>query len=251
MSSAEDVNWGLRHTAELLTAEELERLAREDPPRHPALPAPGSVVGFLRTHLVRIAGGPDRPPSRRGIQETVSSALQTLKGPSPQLFLVQLRERLAFEQTRARLHACLLEKTRAEGGYPGGPTPARLVELHLQEMEHLNLVRECIHRLGGSAPALTTSEDDTGPRLQGLLQVAEQPGATLQDALRAVLVSEIINHTGWALLVELTQELGPADMVDAFREVLRAETLHLGEVTEWVANLPDEARAQEALASNG
>lgn len=251
MSSTEDVNWGLRHTAVLLTSEELERLAREDPPRHPALPAPGSVVGFLRTHLTRIAGGPDKPPSRRGLKEAVSSVFQTLKAPSPQRFLAQLHERLAFEQPRSRLHACLLEKTHAEGSYPGGPTPARLAELHLQAMEHLNLVRECIHRLGGDAPAQTASEEGTGPRLQGLLQVVDEPGATMQDALRAVLVSEIINHTGWALLVELAQELGPTDLVDAFREVLRAETLHLGEVTEWAANLPDEASPQEALASSG
>ncbi|NRD53038.1 ferritin-like domain-containing protein [Corallococcus exiguus] len=248
MSSGEGGDWGLKHTAAQLTAEELEQVAREEPPRDSALPPSGSAVRFLRVHLMRIAGhlGELQPPDFR---ELVGQALQTAEGPTPLLFVAQLRERLAFERTSSRLYAGLLVKTHALGSYPGGPTPERLVELHNQELDHLNLIRECIYRLGVDASQLTAQGDGADPRPHGLLRAVDDPCATLPDALRAVLIAEILNNAGWAMLVDLAQELGPPDLVDAFREVLREETLHLEEVTTWVANLPDDVRVTDARAS--
>jgi hypothetical protein len=238
MSSAEDVTWGLKHTASLLTPEELERAAREPPPRDPALPPPGSAAGFLRIHLARIAGH-------------LEDALPSFKGPTPLLLISQLRERLAFERTSSRLYAGLIVKVHAHGAYPGGPTPERLVELHNQELEHLNVVRESLHRLGTGAPSLSVAGDGTDAQLQELLQAVDDPSASLQDALRAVLVAEIINNAGWLLLVELAQELGPQDQAETFREVLRAESLHLEEVSGWIAHLQDaDAPASEVRASS-
>ncbi|RKI44907.1 ferritin-like domain-containing protein [Corallococcus sp. AB004] len=248
MSSGEGGDWGLKHTAEQLTAEELEQVAREEPPRDLALPPSGSAVRFLRVHLMRIAGhlGVLQPPDFR---ELVGQALQTVEGPTPLLFVAQLRERLAFERTSSRLYAGLLVKTHALGSYPGGPTPERLVELHNQELDHLNLIRECLYRLGVDSPQLTPQGDGADPRPHGLLRAVDDPCATLPDALRAVLIAEILNNAGWAMLVDLAQELGPPDLVDAFREVLREETLHLEEVTTWVANLPDDVRVTDARVS--
>ncbi|AFE07062.1 hypothetical protein COCOR_06690 [Corallococcus coralloides DSM 2259] len=248
MSSVEGGDWGLKHVAAQLTAEELEQVAREEPLRDSALPPSGSAVRFLRVHLMRIAGhlGELHLPD---FQEVVGHALQAVEGPAPLLFVAQLRERLAFERTSSRLYAGLLVKTHALGSYPGGPTPERLVELHNQELDHLNLIRECIYRLGVDAPQLTAHGDSADPRPHGLLRAVDDPCATLPDALRAVLISEILNNAGWAMLVDLAQELGPPDLAGAFREVLREETLHLEEVTTWVANLPDSMRFTDARAS--
>lgn len=248
MSSGEGGDWGLKHTAEQLTSEELEQVAREEPLRDSALPPSGSAVRFLRVHLMRIAGylGELHLPD---FKEVVGHALQSVEGLTPLVFVAQLRERLAFERTSSRLYAGLLVKTHALGSYPGGPTPERLVELHNQELDHLNLIRECIYRLGVDVPPLTAHGDSVEPRPHGLLQAVDDPCATLPDALRAVLISEILNNAGWAMLVDLAQELGPPDLVDAFREVLREETLHLEEVTVWVANLPDDVADARVSAS--
>ncbi|RKH71136.1 ferritin-like domain-containing protein [Corallococcus aberystwythensis] len=250
MSSGEGSDWGLKHAAEQLTVEELEQVAHEERFRDSALPPTGSAVRFLRVHLMRIAGhlGELHLPD---FQEVVGNALQAAEGPTPLLFVAQLRERLAFERTSSRLYAGLLMKTHVLGSYPGGPTPERLVELHNQELDHLNLIRECIYRLGVDAPRMMAQGDSADPRTHGLLRAVDDPCATLQDALRAVLISEILNNAGWALLVDLAQELGPPDLVDAFREVLREETLHLEEVTEWVANLPDDIRVTSTRSSTG
>lgn len=245
MSSGEGGDWGLKHTAEQLTAGELEQVAHDEPFRDTGLPPSGSAVRFLRVHLMRIAGhlGELHLPD---FKEVVGAALHPVEGPTPLVFVAQLRERLAFERTSSRLYAGLLVKTHALGSYPGGPTPERLVELHNQELDHLNLIRECIYRLGVDAPPLTAHGDGADPRPHGLLRAVDDPCASLQDALRAVLISEILNNAGWAMLVDLSQELGPPDLVDAFREVLREETLHLEEVTSWVANLPDDVRVTDA-----
>ncbi|WP_375754276.1 hypothetical protein [Corallococcus exercitus] len=250
MSSGEGGDWGLKHTATRLGFEELEQLAREEPFRDSALPPSGSAVRFLRVQLMRIAGhlGELHLPD---FKEVVGGALQAAERPTPLLFVAQLRERLAFERTSSRLYAGLLVKTHALGSYPGGPSPERLVELHNQELDHLNLIRECVYRLGVDAPQLTTPGDGADPRTHGLLRAVDDPCATLQDALRAVLISEILNNAGWSLLVDLAQELGPPDLVDAFREVLREELLHLEEVTGWVANLPEEVRVAKARVSTG
>lgn len=250
MSSGEGGDWGLKHTATRLSAEELEQVAREELFRNPTLSPSGSAVRFLRVNLMRIAGhlGELHLPD---FKEVVGSALQAADHPTPLIFVAQLRERLSFERISSRLYAGLLVKTHALGSYPGGPTPERLVELHNQELDHLNLVRECIYRLGMDAAQVTVSGDGADPRTHGLLRAVDDPCATLQDALRAVLISEILNNAGWALLVDLTQELGPSDLVDAFREVLREETLHLEEVTDWVANLPEDLRAAAARVSTG
>ncbi|NOK16206.1 ferritin-like domain-containing protein [Corallococcus carmarthensis] len=250
MSSGEGGDWGLKHTATRLTSEELEQVAREEPFRDSALPPTGSAVRFLRVHLMRIAGhlGELHLPD---FKEVMGHALQAVDGPTPLLFVAQLRERLAFERISSRLYAGLLVKTHALGSYPGGPTPERLVELHNQELDHLNLIRECIYRLGVDAPQLTAHGDGADSRTHGLLRAVDDPCATLQDALRAVLISEILNNAGWAMLVDLAQELGPPDLVGAFRDVMREETLHLEEVTDWVANLPDDVRVTGTRVSAG
>ncbi|MBN8233431.1 ferritin-like domain-containing protein [Corallococcus macrosporus] len=250
MSSGEGGDWGLKHTATQLSAGELEQLAHEEPFRDSVLPRSGSAVRFLRVHLMRIAGhlGELHLPD---FKEVVGGAIQAAEQPTPLLFVAQLRERLGFERTSSRLYAGLLVKTHALGSYPGGPTPERLVELHNQELDHLNLIRECIYRLGMDAPQMMASGNTADPRTHGLLRAVDDPCATLQDALRAVLIAEILNNAGWALLVDLAQELGPPDLVDAFREVLREETLHLEEVTDWVANLPEDIRAAAPRASAG
>ncbi|MFB1483873.1 hypothetical protein [Corallococcus sp. RDP092CA] len=248
MSAAEGGDWGLKHSAEQLTVEELEQLAREEPRHDTARRPSGSAVRFLRSQLARIAGqlgGLNLPD----FKEVVGSVLQVVDGATSLLFVAQLRERLAFERTSSRLYAGLLVKTQALGSYPGGPTAERLVELHNQELDHLNLVRECIYRYGADAPQVAGLGDGADPRPHGLLRAVDDPCATLPDALRAVLIAEILNNAGWAMLMDLAEELGPSDLVGAFREVLREETLHLEEVTTWVANLPDDASAEDPRAS--
>ncbi|WP_223637714.1 ferritin-like domain-containing protein [Corallococcus sp. EGB] len=248
MSAGEGGDWGLRRTAEQLTVEELEHVAREEPLHDSTRRHSGSAVRFLRAQLSRISGhlGELHLPD---FKEVVGSALQAVEGAAPLLFVAQLRERLAFERTSSRLYAGLLVKTHALGSYPGGPTPERLVELHNQELDHLNLVRECIYRLGADVPQMAPLGDGADPRPHGLLRAVDDPCATLQDALCAVLISEILNNAGWAMLVDLAEELGPPDLAGAFREVLREEALHLDEVTTWVANLPDDLHAGNARVS--
>ncbi|RYZ43090.1 MAG: ferritin-like domain-containing protein [Myxococcaceae bacterium] len=234
MSRDEDVKQGLVRTATLLSAQELEHLAH-GAVRNTVLVPAGSAVQSLRIHLSRIAGDLDALPTT-ALRERMSGALQALKGGSPALFIDRLCERLAFERTSSRLYAGLLLKTHALGTFAGGPTPERLLELHNQELEHLGRVRDALLRLGAPPSLRTPSGDIAGLQSQGLIQAIDAPGATLMDALRATLVSELINNTGWALLVDLASELGPPDLEQAFREVLHVESRHLAEVTLWVAN---------------
>ncbi|RKH34715.1 ferritin-like domain-containing protein [Corallococcus praedator] len=235
MSSDEDVRQGLMRTAMLLDAQELEHLAH-GAVRDTVLPPAKSAVQALRIHLSRLAGDPDVLPPPRAFREKVGHALQALKGTAPALFIDKLCERLAFERTSSRLYASLLLKTHTLGTFAGGPTPERLLELHNQELEHLGMVREGLLRFGAHPSLRTPSGDVASAQSRGLIQAVDAPGATLMDALRATLVSELINNAGWALLVDLASELGPPDLELAFRDVLHVESHHLAEVTVWVAN---------------
>ncbi|RKG81780.1 hypothetical protein [Corallococcus terminator] len=234
MSWDEDVKQGLKRTAMLLSEQELEHLTH-GAVRNTVLPPAEGAVQSLRIHLSRIAEASDVMPTT-AFRERMSGALQVLKGGSPALFIDRLCERLAFERTSSRLYAGLLIKTHALGTYDGGPTPERLLELHNQELEHLGQVRDGLLRLGAPPSLRTPSGDVADSQCRGLIQAIDAPGATLMDALRVTLVSELINNAGWAMLVDLASELGPPELEQAFREVLLVESGHLAEVTLWVAN---------------
>ncbi|RYZ37699.1 MAG: hypothetical protein EOO72_10345 [Myxococcaceae bacterium] len=236
MSPDEDVKRGLKRTALLRTAQELEHLAHTAPA--------GGVVQFLQGPLARIAGALDGvAPS--ALRKRMSGALQSLKGAKTALFVDRLCERLSFEKTSSRLYASLLLKTHALGTYTGGPSSERLLELHNQELEHQALVREGLLRFGIPTSLRTPSGDVADSQSRALIQAVDAPGTSLLEALRATLVSELINNAGWAVLVDLAAELGPSDLEQSFREVLLAESRHLTEVTVWVTNgtYTDEASA--------
>lgn len=185
------------------------------------------------------------PASLKGV---ASTAGQVIKGHRPTAFLDRIAERLAFERAGSRLYEALLAKFDA-GGFEGGPTREELVHTMHQEIQHFQLLKECMEQLGADPTSQTPRADLVGVEAQGLLQVVTDPRTTFAQSLHAGLVAELADNEGWETLSELAESLGQDEMATRFRAALAEEQQHLVLARRWMADFTSrEARADLASA---
>jgi rubrerythrin len=162
-------------------------------------------------------------------------ALDGIKGKKATVFIDRLGERAAFERTGTRLYEAMIAKYDALGGFDGGPSRERLEEIRDEELEHLAMVEEAIEALGGDPTVMTPAADVVGVEGTGLVQVLTDPRTTLEQCLGALLVAELTDNDGWAVLAGLADAMGHDQMAEVFREALSEEAVHLADVREWIA----------------
>ena len=147
----------------------------------------------------------------------------------------QLAERLAFERTGTRLYEALLAKLEATDEREEGPTRVQLLRIRDDELAHFGLLTAALERLGADPTALSPSADVMAVASSGLLAVVTDPRVTLTEALKAILVAELVDNDAWQLLTELADKVGQDDLATAFRTALAEEQEHLAAVRLWVA----------------
>jgi hypothetical protein len=190
-----------------------------------SVPVPGTLKGMLK------------------------SGADMITGKRPQVLVDKLGERLAFERGGVRLYDSLLVKCRA------APTPLPADDLDAlhrfrdQEREHAALVIEELKRLGADATAQTPCADLVGVESMGLVQAMNDPRTSLVQSLHVMLDAELIDNTGWDMLVKLALASGHDDMAQRFEIASRQETEHLVHMRRLVDQLTLQDASLTAAAA--
>lgn len=153
----------------------------------------------------------------------------------PAVLLDKLSERCAFERSGTRLYEGLIGKLQVRGTFEGGPTEEKLREFMEAELRHFQLVASALTALGGDPTAMSPCANVSAVASQGLVQVISDPRTTLAQALQAILIAELADNDGWAMLIEITREAGQEEIAASFEEARREEDEHLLEVRAWLA----------------
>jgi len=230
---------------------ELIRGAKQTPPNPKA--DPGEIVS-LRAAYIEEKLPIGSKPRLLGLQDNEIDAGAAEYGGIV-LLLDKLGERLAFERQGARLYEMLLQKRElADESNGDGPSAGDLRHIHDEELEHFRLLQKVIREMGGDATVETPSADVAGVLSLGILQVVSDPRTTLAQSLQAMLNAELADNDGWQMLIDLSSNLGRADLETPFKKALEAEQEHLENVRVWLEEmtlkearvLPDDGEIAEA-----
>jgi hypothetical protein len=171
------------------------------------------------------------PGTMKGMAKT---ALEMLQGHKPTVFIDKLGERLAYERTGTRLWEAVLAKYEVANVHEGGPTRAEIEQIRNDEHSHVHVVRDAIRKLGADPTAMTPCADVTGVASLGWVTAITDPRTTLTQCLGIMLIIEDGDTEGWALLVQLADELGFDDLAEQFRRANAIEAEHALKVRNWV-----------------
>jgi rubrerythrin len=175
-------------------------------------------------------------PPPAGPKGAAMTALEMLKGNKPTVFLDMLAERLAFERTGTRLYEALLCRYDAADIHEGDPTRDELERIRDEEMKHFHMLVGAIEFLGADPTAMTPGANVSALAGEGLVKTIADPRCTLTEGLKAILIAELADNDGWAVLAEMATQLGHKKMADDFRQALAEEDEHLRLVRGWVHN---------------
>jgi rubrerythrin len=180
----------------------------------------------------------------------------TTAAASMGMLLDKLGERIAFERTGTRLYGAVITKYLALANAGEAPLPPSengesaletLRRIRAQELQHFQMLTQCVEELGGDPTAQTPCADVTGTASSGLLQVVTDPRTTLAQSLNAVLTAELTDNAGWELLSELAELAGQDQLAEPFAEALAVEEEHLEVVEGWLRTLITNAPGTHAV----
>lgn len=194
-----------------------------------------------------IVGTVPPPASATGLASTAASMIT---GKKASVFIDRLSERLAFERTGTRLYDALLAKYDAtQGGTDGGPSRARLVQIHDEELSHVGLLEEAAQSIGADPTVMTPAADMMGVASSGILQILTDPRTTMDQCLHAMLIAELADNEGWSMLSAMADAMGHSQLASMFRDALSQEERHLADVRGWCTSLGASAAHVEISAS--
>jgi bacterioferritin (cytochrome b1) len=138
-----------------------------------------------------------------------------------------LSERLAFERAAVKLYDTILAKLDVS---PGAAEVAafrdEMQAYRDEEKEHEEWLEEAIRGLGGDAGARTELAGLVARESAGIEQVVETDDL-LPHAIHALLAAELLDNSGWQLLVELADDADDREAREQFRKRLHEEEDHL------------------------
>jgi rubrerythrin len=196
----------------------------------------GGVEKLLQTRaeLSREADPVGTMPPPLTVKGVAKAVVEAAKGHHMTALIDQLAERLAFERTGTRIYEAVLAKLEASEHHDEGPTREQLLRIRDEELAHFGLLTAALERLGADPTAVTPSADVTSVASSGVLAVVTDARVTLSEALKAVLVAELVDNDSWQVLVDLADSLGQPAMATAFRTALAEEQEHLASVRLWL-----------------
>ena len=153
---------------------------------------------------------------RRRQQETESKTIELLS------------ERLAFERTGVKLYDRIVRKVIDSRGGDGiddsEEVAERLGVFRDEEQEHVDWLEERIRELGADPNEQTDRSILVQEESKGIVDVVLESERPLSEMLHALLTAELIDGTGWDLLV-LT--LSDEKLLESCRQYQREEQRHL------------------------
>lgn len=204
-------------------------------------PGDMSAVAEMRSLYAAESGPIGSVPMPGTMTEVVSTEMPMLTGNDPMVLLDKLGERLAFERGGTRLYDALIAKCDAlQDGYTGIAID-ELRKIRNDEARHFCIVVDAIESLGGDPTAQTPSADLVGVETMGLIQSVADPRTTIAQSLHAVLAAELMDNSGWEILIALAEHQNQNAMLSEFAMALDEERRHLQQVQHWY---------QEAILGN-
>jgi hypothetical protein len=195
-------------------------------------------------------GSVPKPPSIKGLTK---SAILTVKGGEPTIFLDKLGERLAYERTGTRLYDALIVKYKAAqqllpDALPAAtgdaadaaaaePAESTLLRIRNEELSHFRLLSEAIVAMGGDPTSVTPCADVAAVASAGYMQVLNDPRTTLAQCLNAMLAVELADNAGWELLASLADAAGEDELAGRFLGALSEEHQHLAIIKSWLTTI--------------
>ena len=147
----------------------------------------------------------------------------------PEKLLDLLNERLTFERLAVKLYDDILAKIH-ESDLPSvaGISAAfgQMKEYRNQEKEHEEWLEEQIRALGGDAHARTEMSELVEREARGVAEVVEKD-SELSHLLHALQTAELVDDTGWKLLLELADEADDDEAREQFRKRSEEEERHV------------------------
>jgi rubrerythrin len=215
-------------------------------------PGDETRMAELRQSYMSGADGFGSIPVPATMKGMAGMAVDMLKGERPQILLDKLSERLAMERTATRLYDALLTKLAVVDEGKVSITLEDVASIRGDEARHALLIRDAIAAIGGDPTAMTPSADNVGVEAMGLVQVLNDPRASLAQSLHALLMAELSDGVGWESLIALAHENGQTDMADSFGDALLQERKHQAMIQRWyeeALGLDSAASQSAALAS--
>jgi len=202
----------------------------------PSMEGDESVITDARAEYIEEGAVIGTVPAPASVKGMASTGVAAVRGVNASVLVDKLSERLAFERTGTRLYAALVGKCGSGEPLPGGPTLADLQKIHAEERAHFDLVREAIVTLGGDPTAMTPSADIAGVASMGILQVVSDARTSLKQSLEAMLIAELADNDGWALLIQLTRAGGHEELARRFEQARATEDEHLTKLRRWISD---------------
>ena len=155
--------------------------------------------------------------------------MKKLAQSHPDKLLDLLTERLTFERLAVKLYDTILAKMH-ESELPSvagvSAVVGQLREQRNQEKEHEEWLEEQIRALGGDAHGKTDLADLVEREAKGITEVV-QGDTSLVHLFHALQTAELVDDTGWKLLLELADEAEDDEARQAMRRRSEEEERHL------------------------
>jgi len=153
--------------------------------------------------------------------------MEKLAQHSKEKLIDLLSERLAFEREAVKLYDAIL--ARLDGSVAGGvvePFREELQRFRDEEKEHERWLERQIGDLGGDASVKSEMAMLVERESTGILEVVTTD-ELLPHAIHALLAAELVDNSGWELLVELADDADDVVAREEFQRRLYQEADHL------------------------
>lgn len=174
-------------------------------------------------------------PPPASLKQGAATIARQLAGKDLTVLVDKLSERIGFEANGTRLYDALIAKCQMVDELPPEMTLADLQHIRDEEHQHLLLLVDTVKELGGDPTVVSPAADASATASSGLCKVVGDPRTTVLQALDAMLIAELTDNDGWALLISVCEGLGLPNIAERFEKALEEEEEHLQKVRTWLS----------------
>ena len=203
----------------------------------PSIVIGGASIADVRDDYARVGEPIGTVPPPTTVEGVIGAVMESIRGDNMASFIDKLGERLAFERTGTRLYDAFITKCAGIDDEDMVPDIdlGVLERFRDEEKDHFDMLREAIEDLGGDPTVVTPSADIASVTSLGVIQVLGDPRTSIAQCLQAMLVAELTDGDGWALLVEMAEDMGKEDLVESFQRAFLEAERHLEHMRAWNA----------------
>jgi ferritin-like protein len=136
--------------------------------------------------------------------------MKTLAKRHPERLLDLLNERLTFERMSVKLYDMILTRMKRSKDRPILGMVGQMTKQRDEVKEHEEWLEDRVRELGSDAHTMTESAELVDRESRGLLEVVMSV-EELPQLFHALLAAELVDDTGWKLLLQLADEAGDDD----------------------------------------